>query len=166
MAATDANQPATPAVGVVTVLAPLPGRSVPLAEVPDPVFADAIVGPGVAIDPHREGEVEVIAPIGGTLVKVHPHAFVVADGNGHAVLVHLGIDTIQLAGDGFTVHVAEGADLVAGQLVITWSPQAVVDGGRSPVCPVIALDTRAASLTERVELGDVLDAGDPLFDWA
>ncbi|CAM3598980.1 PTS glucose transporter subunit IIA [Occultella aeris] len=166
MAATDANQPATPAVGAVTVLAPLPGRSVALAEVPDPVFADAIVGPGVAIDPHREGEVEVIAPIGGTLVKVHPHAFVVADGNGHAVLVHLGIDTIQLAGDSFTVHVAEGADLVAGQLVITWSPQAVVDGGRSPICPVIALDTRAASLTERVELGDVLDAGDPLFDWA
>ncbi|TDE97318.1 PTS glucose transporter subunit IIA [Occultella glacieicola] len=157
---------AGPNGGTVGVLAPLPGRALPLAEVPDPVFADAIVGPGIAIDPHREGEVEVIAPISGTLVKVHPHAFVVADGAGHGVLVHLGIDTVQLAGDGFTVHVHEGAQVTAGQLVTTWSPQAVVDGGRSPICPVIALDTTAAALSIRPDIGEVLDAGDPLFDWS
>ena len=62
-----------PETGLV-VLAPLPGVVRPLDEVPDDVFAQAMVGPGVAIDPHREDEIEVLAPVGGTVVKVHPQA--------------------------------------------------------------------------------------------
>ena len=58
------------------VLAPCPGRLVALADTPDPVFASEMVGPGVAIDPDP-GEVTVVSPIAGKVVKVHPHAFVV-----------------------------------------------------------------------------------------
>jgi len=80
-------------VGALRVGAPVAGRLVGLAGVPDPVFAEAMVGPGTAIDPPREPG-EASAPIAGMLVKLHPHAFVVVGDGGQGVLVHLGIDTV------------------------------------------------------------------------
>ena len=74
------------------VLVPVPGRMLPLPEVPDPVFAGAMVGPGVAVDPPR-GPVQAVAPVDGRIAKLHPHAFVVVTASGRGVLVHLGIDT-------------------------------------------------------------------------
>ena len=61
------------------VRAPLPGRAMPLESVPDPVFAGAMVGPGMAIDPHPAPG-DAVSPIDGTLLKLHPHAFEVATG--------------------------------------------------------------------------------------
>lgn len=145
------------------VLAPVPGVVIALDGVPDPVFAGSLVGPGLAIDPHREGEVEVLAPISGSVFKLHPHAFVVLSPQGRGVLVHLGIDTVQLGGEGFTLHVAEKDDVVAGQLICTWEPAMIAAGGRSVICPVVALD--GSGLEMLVAPEDVLDAGDPLFDW-
>lgn len=150
----------------LNVLAPLPGTVVALEEVPDPVFSGAIVGPGLALDPHREGEVEVIAPISGTIVKFHPHAFVIVGADGHGVLVHLGLDTVQLGGAGFMLHAAEKDTVEAGQLLVTWSPQEIEDGGRNPISPIVALDGKAQALTLSVQPGDVVSAGDSLFDWA
>ena len=70
------------------VLAPCPGRLLPITEVDDPVFAGEMVGPGVAIDPDP-GETTVVSPIAGTVVKIHPHAFIVlgADGEGGVVVM-------------------------------------------------------------------------------
>jgi tRNA A-37 threonylcarbamoyl transferase component Bud32/membrane-associated phospholipid phosphatase len=93
--------------GPLSVLAPVPGRALPLAEVPDPVFAGEMVGPGTAIDPPR-GPVEALAPVDGRILKLHPHAYVVVAEAGRAVLVHLGIDTVQLHGEGFSLLAAEG----------------------------------------------------------
>ena len=90
------------------VLAPLPGRVLPLSEVPDPVFAGAMVGPGAAVDPPR-GPVQAVAPVDGRIAKLHPHAFVVVTSSGRGVLVHLGIDTVQLQGEGFRLLAAEVA---------------------------------------------------------
>ena len=90
---------------MTAILSPCSGRVIALDEVPDPVFAGRIVGPGVAIDPDRSAAT-VVAPISGRLVKLHPHAFVIA-GADVAVLVHLGIDTVQLGGAGFTLHATE-----------------------------------------------------------
>ena len=78
----------------VDVLAPCPGTVVAMSDVPDPVFAEEMVGPGVAIEPDP-GPTTVVSPIAGTVVKVMPHAFVVL-GDGVGVLVHLGIDTVKL----------------------------------------------------------------------
>lgn len=155
---------ASPAVVSRLVLSPVPGRAVPLAEVPDPVFSAALVGPGVAVDPYRAGRVEALAPIAGTVVKLHPHAYVVQDGAGAGVLVHLGIDTVQLKGQGFELLVAEGDVVDAGTPVVAWDPAAVESGGRSPVCPVIALDAAPQALTDLAD-GAVV-AGQPLFAWA
>ena len=110
------------------VLAPLAGRVVALADVPDPVFAGLIVGAGLAVEPEDGAtEVSVISPVAGRVMKVHPHAFVVLDESGAGVLVHLGIDTVQLKGEGFTLLAAEGDRVSAGQPIVAWNPAAVVE---------------------------------------
>ena len=149
----------------LTVLAPVAGTVMAMADVPDPVFAGEIVGPGLAIDPARDGALAAIAPVTGTVMKLHPHAFVIQAGD-RAALVHLGLDTVQLGGEGFTVHVAEGDTVQAGDTVVTWDPAKVEAGGRSPVCPVVALQGEPGSVTPVAEVGSVVAAGDPLLTWS
>lgn len=146
------------------VLSPVTGRVVGLAGVPDPVFAQAMVGPGTAVDPERVAG-HALAPVTGRLVKLHPHAYVVVDEEGHGVLVHLGVDTVKLKGEGFELLVSEGDAVTAGQPVIGWNPAAIEAGGRSPVCAVVALDAGADALSDVVESGEVAK-GDDLFTWS
>lgn len=146
------------------ILAPCPGRLVALAQVPDPVFAGEIVGPGVAIDPDP-GPVTVLSPVGGTVVKVHPHAFVVlGEPDQVGVLVHLGLNTVKLAGRGFEVLVQEGATVSAGDPMVRWNPSDITGSGEtegmSPLVPVVAMDRPAGSVevgSERnVAVGELL----------
>lgn len=149
---------------MTTVTSPVSGRAIGLSGVPDPVFAGAMVGPGTAVDPVRE-PMEAVAPVDGTVVSLHPHAFVVVDGTGRGVLVHLGMDTVQLNGEGFELLVAKGAAVRRGTPLVRWDPAAVEASGRSPVCPVIALEATADALGELVESGPV-EAGGRLFVWS
>ncbi|RCG27964.1 PTS glucose transporter subunit IIA [Sphaerisporangium album] len=148
---------------MTTVLAPVAGRVVGLAAVPDPVFAEGLVGLGTAIDPAREPGTAV-APIDGTIVKLHPHAYVIVGDDGRGVLVHLGIDTVELRGEGFRVLAAEGERVRAGRPVVAWDPALVEAGGRSPMCPVVALDALPGTVGALVPSGAVR-AGDGLFLW-
>ena len=143
------------------VLAPVAGRAVGLDTVPDPTFAQAIVGPGAAIDPPRV-VVDAIAPISGKLVKVFPHAFVIVSPDGRGVLVHLGIDTVELVGVGFTLRATQGDTVAAGDVIVSYDVPAIVASGRDPIAPVIILDrTRAdIGLTDAVAAGLGLAAGD------
>jgi glucose-specific phosphotransferase system IIA component len=128
------------------ILSPVAGRAVGLGQVPDPIFAQAIVGPGAAIDPPR-AVVDVVAPISGTLLKVFPHAFVVLSEDGVGVLVHLGIDTVELAGEGFTLHTQQSDRVTAGDLVVTYDVPAIEATGRNPIVPVILLEQAAEQIT-------------------
>jgi len=150
----------------LTVLSPVSGQVLGLSEVADPVFSAELVGPGLALDPPLAAGSEVISPIGGTIVKLHPHAFVVQHEDGRAVLVHLGIDTVELGGAGFVLHASEGEVVAAGQVVVTWEPATVAAGGRSPVCPVVGLEAPADVITPLVSPGDTVSAGAPLLSWA
>ena len=123
------------------VLAPVPGRAVALSEVPDPVFAQGMVGHGVAIDPPH-AVVEALAPVSGTLLKLMPHAYIVLTPAKVGVLVHLGLDTVALNGEGFTTHATQGQQVTAGQLIITYDVPAVVAKGLNPVVPVVIMDER------------------------
>lgn len=147
----------------LAVRTPVPGRAVGLEGVGDPVFAEAMVGPGTAVDPDRTADTAV-APITGRLATLHPHAFVVVDGEGRGVLVHLGIDTVELKGEGFALLALQGDTVEAGQALIRWDPRGIEEGGRSPVCPVVALDAAADRLTRVVDSGPVR-GGDTLFVW-
>ncbi|MFE0177593.1 PTS glucose transporter subunit IIA [Streptomyces sp. NPDC059002] len=148
---------------MTSVSSPLAGRAIGLSAVPDPVFSGAMVGPGTAIDPVREPS-EAVSPVDGIVVSLHPHAFVVVDDQGHGVLTHLGIDTVQLNGEGFELLVNKGDTVQRGQAVVRWDPAAVEAAGKSPVCPIVALEATAESLSDVVEDGEV-KAGDALFSW-
>ncbi|MGW7518602.1 PTS sugar transporter subunit IIA [Streptomyces sp. NPDC054796] len=149
---------------MTTVTSPLTGRAIGLSAVPDPVFSGAMVGPGTAIDPVRE-RTEALAPVDGIVVSLHPHAFVVVDAEGHGVLTHLGIDTVQLNGDGFELLAAKGDTVRRGDAIVRWDPAAVEAAGKSPVSPVVALEATADSLTDVVDDGDI-EAGKTLFGWS
>ena len=145
----------------VDVLAPCPGRLVPLSETPDPVFASEMVGPGVAIDPDP-GEVTVVSPISGKVVKVHPHAFVVLGADGVGVLVHLGINTVRLEGKGFDVLVEQGSTVAAGDPMVRWDPSTITGEDISTIVPVVAMDRPKGSVPAPVA-GAVAAIGDVLF---
>jgi sugar PTS system EIIA component len=147
------------------VLAPIEGRAVPLHDVPDRVFSQGMVGYGAAIDPPRR-VVEALAPVGGKLLKLLPHAYIVMTPDNVGVLVHLGLDTVQLNGEGFTAHVSQGDDVTAGQVVITYDVPSVEAKGLNPVVPVVVIDEREAkSVTpsEAVTAGADIASGATLF---
>ncbi|WP_193612472.1 glucose PTS transporter subunit IIA [Nocardioides lijunqiniae] len=142
------------------VRAPLPGRVVAMGDVPDPVFSSEMVGPGIAIEPDP-GEVTVVSPVAGTVVKVHPHAFIVLASDGVGVLVHLGIDTVKLDGRGFEVLVTQGSTVEAGTPMVRWDP-ATLEDGMSPLVPVVAMDRPKGSVPAPSD-GTRAAAGDLLF---
>ena len=123
------------------VFAPVAGRAVRLEDVPDPVFAQGMVGYGAAVDPPR-GVVEAVAPVSGKLLKLMPHAYIVMTPDKVGVLVHLGLDTVALKGEGFTAHATQGDDVTAGQLIITYDVASVEAKGLNPIVPVVVMDER------------------------
>ncbi len=142
------------------VLCPVSGQSRLVSDVPDPVFARGLVGPGVAINP-APGPQTAVAPITGQLVRLLPHAYLVRSDQGPGVLVHLGIDTVHLQGAGFSVLRRELEQVDAGEDVVSWDPQYVAGTGRSAICAVIMLDCDAPVVLE--ELGSLVHSGEPLF---
>jgi PTS system glucose-specific IIA component len=143
------------------VLAPCAGRLIPLTDTPDPVFAGEMVGPGVAIEP-EPGMTTVVSPIAGRIVKLHPHAFVVLGGDGVGVLVHLGINTVRLEGEGFEVLATEGSDVEAGDPMVRWDPATISGDGISTTVPVVAMDRPKGSVPAP-EAGAVAVTGELLF---
>ncbi|PKV76482.1 PTS sugar transporter subunit IIA [Nocardia fluminea] len=147
----------------IPVLAPLPGKVVALSEVPDQVFAEQIVGSGIALDPDRtRGPLTVTAPIAGKILKLHPHAFVIL-GQGVGVLVHLGIDTVKLKGEGFELLATEGDTVEAGTPIVTFDPTNTAATGYSVICPVVVMDSPKDSIATDT-IGTTVEPGSLLFD--
>ncbi|HWS57246.1 MAG TPA: PTS glucose transporter subunit IIA [Actinotalea sp.] len=149
--------------GALTVRAPFAGTVRGLSDVPDPVFADRMLGPGLALDPQRRERVDVRAPVDGTLASLHPHAFVIAADDTRGVLVHLGLDTVELAGTGFAALRAVGDEVRAGDLLLRWDPVAVAAAGHSLLCPVIAIQADSVQLL--VTPGEGVAEGQALLLW-
>ncbi|GAB3190305.1 PTS sugar transporter subunit IIA [Nesterenkonia suensis] len=142
------------------VVAPCPGQVLPLAEVPDPVFSSAMVGPGLALDPAPE-ETTVCAPVAGKVVKIHPHAFVIQGEDGVGILVHLGINTVRLEGEGFEVLAQQGGHVAQGDPMVRWTPGDISGESISTIIPIVALDQPADSVTPTGAAQ--VSAGDDLF---
>jgi PTS system glucose-specific IIA component len=157
-----------PAPAPVRRVAPVSGEVVALHDVPDEVFAEEIVGPGLAIEPRSapDGSDTVVqAPVSGTVGSLYPHAFAIERPDGRTVLVHLGIDTVALRGEGFELHVASGDEVTVGQTLITWDPDAVAAAGYSTVCVVIALQGEPDEVDRIVEPGQLVQRGDDVVLW-
>lgn len=154
----------------LAVSAPVAGEVVGLIGVPDQVFSDELVGSGTAIEPTAgAGRVEARSPVAGTLMKLHPHAFVVVardpdDGAEIGILVHLGIDTVRLHGEGFELLAEEGDAVEEGTPVVAFDADAIRAGGRSAVCPVVVLDSAPGSVV--ASPGSHVGTGEALFSYA
>jgi multiphosphoryl transfer protein len=111
---------------VVRLFAPLAGWATPLAEVPDPAFAEGLVGDGIAVDPT---ESELKAPCDGVVVALHRarHACTIRASNGAEVLLHIGVDTVGLNGEGFTAVAREGQSVKAGDPLIRFDMDRLLD---------------------------------------
>ncbi len=98
------------------------------------------------------------------MLTLWPHAYVIVTPEGVGVLVHLGLDTVQLNGQGFTAHVAQGDVVEAGQLMITFDVPAVEATGRNPIIPVVVMDKKQADIafTDAV-IGGELNALDAII---
>ena len=120
----------------IDVLAPLDGTVVELESVPDEVFAQKMVGDGLAINP--SGEVAV-APVSGVLVKLFPggHAFGIEASDGVELIVHLGLDTIELKGEGFEKLAVEGQRVAAGTPIVRFDRVAIERLGKVMLSPVV-----------------------------
>jgi len=144
------------------ILAPVSGRAVPLAEVPDEVFAEGMAGQGCAIVPEASGE--AVAPVSGVLVKLFEggHAFGIAADNGIEMIVHLGLDTIELRGRGFERIATEGDRVEAGQPIVRFDLEEIRAGDYDPVTPVLVTNDEDHPVTG-VRTGEIR-AGEPLFE--
>lgn len=142
------------------ILAPITGRVVPLKEVPDEVFSEGMAGEGAAILPSEGGE--VVAPISGELAKLFQggHAFGIVTDGGMELIVHLGLDTIELQGKGFDKLAVEGDRVEAGQPIVRFDLPAVRSTGYNPVTPVVVANADEFRVSDsrsgQVTAGDVM----------
>jgi len=152
-------------VSLTPVHAPVAGRALALSAVPDPVFAQGMVGYGAAVDPPRQ-VLDATAPVSGKILKLLPHAYVIMTADQVGILVHLGLDTVTLDGRGFTAHAAQGDTVAAGQPIISYDVPAIVAAGLSPIVPVVVMDEREPSnisVAETVTLNAEIVSGAILF---
>ena len=129
-------------------MAPLSGVIVSLDKVPDPVFAQRLVGDGVSIDPTSE---ELLAPCDGTVIQVHRamHALTL-DADGTEIVIHIGLDTVELKGNGFATHVKAGDAVKAGDKLITFDADFVATRARSLLTQVLVANSdNVASIDAR-----------------
>lgn len=120
----------------VEIRSPLSGKRVDLAEVPDEVFSQKMMGDGFAVDP---SEGKAVSPAEGIIANVFPtkHAVGLRTDNGAEIIVHIGIDTVNLSGEGFEAHVAEGDRVEAGQTLVTFDLEKVKSKVPSLISPVV-----------------------------
>jgi phosphoenolpyruvate-protein phosphotransferase len=144
--------------GHIVLLAPLTGPVVPLANVPDPVFSGGMFGDGIGVDP-LEGR--LVAPCDGIvthLARTH-HALTLATAEGAEILLHIGIDTVELNGRGFAPMVEQGAHVRAGDVLIEFDQDRVALSAPSLVSVIAIANSDVFEIVERAQDG-VLKAGE------
>ncbi|WP_010630525.1 glucose PTS transporter subunit IIA [Sporolactobacillus vineae] len=151
-APTAANAPDSGAAlpGTEKIYAPADGKTLPLKEVPDPVFSQGMMGKGIAIRPENG---VFVAPVGGELIQLGKtkHAFGIRTPLGEEILVHIGLDTVNLKGEGFAAFAKEGDQVAAGQKIIEADLKTIREKAKSDLTMVVVTNSMANKFT---------------FDWA
>ena len=146
----------------VELLSPLTGQAKELSQATDPVFAQGVMGQGVLIQP---SEGKLLAPVDGTVSVLFPtkHAVGLSSTDGVELLMHIGMDTVNLEGQGFTAHVAQGDSVKAGDLLITFDMEAIQAAGYPTETPVIITNQDAYAPADLPTLPTDVVAGQALF---
>lgn len=145
------------------VHAPLTGEVTPLSEVPDQVFSEKMMGDGIAIKP-SQGEVR--APFNGKVQMIFPtkHAIGLVSDSGLELLIHIGLDTVKLNGEGFTLHVEEGQEVKQGDLLINFDLDYIRNHAKSDITPIIVTQGNIKNLDFKQGEHGNISFGDQLFE--
>ena len=145
---------------ITTFVAPLSGKVVPLEEVPDEVFSQKMMGDGISIIPTEN---IVVSPIDGEIVSVFDtkHAITIRGENGIEILIHMGLDTVNLKGEGFEVKVGTGDKVAKGDVLAVMDKKFIEEKGYNTITPIIILnsdqfDINHSTLENEVNRNDVL----------
>lgn len=127
------------------IYSPIKGKLVSIEAVTDPVFAQKMMGEGVAIIP---SDSKVVSPVEGTVVSVFPtkHAFGIETENGVEILIHIGLDTVELKGKHFDLKVEQGQKVTVGDVLVEVDFKGIEEAGFPIITPVVVLNQ--ASHTE------------------
>lgn len=147
-------KPGNASAKTLEVMAPLTGKAVPLEQVPDPAFAEKQMGEGIAIEPSGN---QVVAPFDAKVAHVikSKHAVILEHASGLQVLIHVGINTVSLKGEGFSMYVDTGDRVRAGEKLLEFDRNVIENAGYPLITPIIIPDGQ--DMVERVETvtGDV-----------
>ena len=146
----------------IVIAAPVNGTCVAIQEVRDPTFRDEILGKGVAVIP-TDGK--ICAPADGTVTTMFPtgHAFGMTTDDGVELLVHVGLDTVALKGDGFCITAKEGQKVKKGDLMMEADLKKIKEAGYDTITPVVICNT--SDYAEVKQLADgMVRVGDDIID--
>ncbi|MGE8205355.1 PTS sugar transporter subunit IIA [Heyndrickxia sp. NPDC080065] len=136
----------------MTIVSPITGKVVKIEDVPDQVFSQKMIGDGIAIEP---AEGVVVAPMDGEVVQIFPtkHAVGIRGKDGLEILIHVGMETVAMEGEGFNGHVVQGDQVKAGDKLVTFDLNLVKEKAESIISPVVITNFEAVvSLTKTEEI--------------
>lgn len=160
--ATEATSTVATSGSKVEMVSPLTGQVKPLSEAVDPVFAQAVMGQGVLIQP-TEGE--LVSPVDGQVSVLFPtkHAVGLVSTDGVEILMHIGMDTVNLDGQGFTAHVNQGDIVKAGDKLISFDMEAIKAAGYPTETPFVVTNQDAYDVTVDATLPSEISRKQPLM---
>lgn len=146
----------------IEIVSPVTGKIIPIEEVPDQVFSEKMIGDGLAIDP-KEGR--VLSPIDGEVVTIFPtnHAIGLVSKEGLEILIHIGIDTVELNGVGFTRIIEKDSKVKKGDLLVEFDIDLIKEKGKSPITPVIISNMDKVKNIDKIDSGEAVGGETVIF---
>ncbi|MRX70947.1 PTS glucose transporter subunit IIA [Bacillus lacus] len=144
------------------VFAPLTGRMMNLEEVPDPVFSQKMMGDGVAIEP---SEGTIVSPVDGEIIQLFhtKHAIGIKSQTGMELLIHIGLETVTMNGEGFEAHVKEGDKVKVGDTLITCDLDLIKEKASSTITPIVVTNGDILESLDIQATGEVTKATSEVF---
>ncbi len=138
----------------ITIYSPMKGNAVDLEKVGDGVFSNGMLGQGIAIEPSQG---RVVSPVAGTVTMVFEtkHAVGITSDNGVELLIHIGIDTVQLNGKYYTTHVSAGDHVNTGDLLVEFDMEKIKTEGYPVITPIIVTNTTDYKQIKPAAAGEV-----------
>jgi phosphocarrier protein FPr/phosphocarrier protein len=151
-----------PKVPTLLLSAPLQGWAAPLSEVPDAVFSERVLGDGIAIDP-SDGVLR--APCDGIVIQAAKHAITLRAPNGAEILMHVGLDTVALDGQGFQARVIAGQQVTTGQTLLEFDLEFLAPAAKSLISPIVVTNGDGFTILRRTQDREV-GSGDVVMEIA
>lgn len=139
---------------IIQIGCPIEGEVVSIKEVNDPTFSQEMLGKGIAIKPNKG---RVVAPIDGEIAMIFEtkHAVSILTEQGAEILIHIGLDTVKLKGENFISHVKAGDKVKAGDLLIEFDKEKIIQAGYDTITPMVICNSFEYAQVNQTTLGDI-----------